>query len=210
MERKGNFPNSKNNNCACAKAPGEETGNKYDRGEHHHVVPVEDSAGGAATVFHEPNTERAPEQNADKVANIKCNGENKKHISADDSGEIKCCNSGGEGKPCKTDFKGIAVAFFNICKKVFKIFDVFNFSRNKILDVEFGRTDGKIFSAGENLEKHIDYPDKPKEMENGNFLKEIPTAHNIKLLRNKNPKANSCDKSKAAEKEFSFINFSEF
>ena len=137
MESEGNFPNSKNDDCAGAKAPGKESGNKNNRGEHHHVVPVENSAGGAAAVFHEPDAERAPEENADKVANIECNGENKKEVSADDSGEIKNSENRSERKPCKTDFNGVAVAFFDICKKVFEIFDVFDFSRDKIFYMEF-------------------------------------------------------------------------
>jgi hypothetical protein len=47
-------------------------------------------------------------------------------------------------------------------------------------------------------------------MENGKFPEEIPSAHNIKFLRRKNQKANGCNKNKTAEKEFSFINSSEF
>ena len=47
-------------------------------------------------------------------------------------------------------------------------------------------------------------------MENGKFLKEIPAAHNIELFRNKDPEADGCDKSETAEKEFSFIDSSEF
>ena len=210
MERKGNFPNRKNNDCTCAKAPGEETGNENDRGEHHHVVPVENSAGGAAAVFHEPYTERTPEKNADKVADIESNGENKKEALSDDSGEIKNSKNCGKGKPCKTDFNGVAVAFFNVCKKVFEIFDIFDLSRNKIFYMELRRTEGKIFSAGEDLKKHINDPDCPKEMENGKFFEEIPAVHNFELFRNKDPEADGCNKCKAAEKEFSFINFSEF
>ena len=137
MKRKRNFPDYKNDNCAGTKAPCEKSGNKNKGREHHHMVPVKNPAGCAAAVFHEPDTERTPEQNADKVANIKSNRENKKHISADYSGVIKCGNHSGQSKPGKTDFEGVTVAFFNICKKVFKILDVFNFSRNKILDMEF-------------------------------------------------------------------------
>ena len=137
MKGKRNFPNCKNKNRKCAKAPGKETGNKNNGREHHHVVPVENSAGGAAAVFHKPDSERTPEKNADKVANIKSNRENKKHVSADDSGEIKNSKNRSERKPCKTDFNGVAVAFFNICKKIFKIFDVFDFSGDKIFYMEF-------------------------------------------------------------------------
>ena len=47
-------------------------------------------------------------------------------------------------------------------------------------------------------------------MENGKFLKEIPAAHNVELLRNKDPEGDGGNKHKTAEKEFSLINSSEF
>ena len=137
MKGKRNFPNCKNKNRKCAKAPGKETGNKNNGREHHHVVPVENSAGGAAAVFHEPYPERAPEKNADKVADIKSNGQEQKNSASDDSGEINRADCGGEQKPDYADFDGIAVAFFDICKKVFEISDVFDLSRNKIFYAEF-------------------------------------------------------------------------
>ena len=137
MERKGNFPYCKDDNSTGAEAPGEETGNENNGGEHHHVVPVENSAGGAAAVFHEPDAERTPEKNADKVADIESDGKNKKHVSSDYSGEIKNSDHCDKRKPYKTDFDGIHIAFFDICEKVFKIADVFDLSRNKILYTEF-------------------------------------------------------------------------
>ena len=137
MKRERNFPNHKNDYRAGAKAPGEKSGNENNGGKHHHVVPVENSAGGAAAVFHKPDAERAPEKNADKVANIKSDGKNKKHVSADYSGKIKRSNNGDKRKPDKTDFKGVTVAFFNISKKIFEVSDVFDFSGNKILKAEF-------------------------------------------------------------------------
>ena len=137
MKRKRNFPNHKNDDCAGAKAPGEKTGNENNGGKHHHVVPVENSAGGTAAVFHKPDPERTPEKNADKVADIESDGKNKKHVSSDNSGEIKCADGGDKREPDKTDFNGVAVAFFNIGKKVFKVSDVFYLSRNEIFKAEF-------------------------------------------------------------------------
>ena len=137
MKRKGNFPYYKNDYCAGAKAPGEKSGNENDRRKHHHMVPVENSAGRAAAVFHEPDTERTPEKNADKIADIESDGKNKKHISSDYSGEIKNSDHCDKRKPDKTDSDGIHIAFFDICKKIFKIADVLDFSRNKIFKTEF-------------------------------------------------------------------------
>ena len=101
------------------------------------MVPVENSAGGTAAVFHEPDTERAPEKNADKVADVEGNGKNKKHVSSDCSGEIKHADYGNKREPHKADFDSVAVAFFDIGKKIFKVSDVFDFSRNEILKAEF-------------------------------------------------------------------------
>ncbi len=137
MESKGNFPYCKNDNCAGAKAPGEKSRYKNNGRKHHHVVPVEDAAGCAAAVFHKPYPERTPEKNADKIAYIKRNGKNKKHVSADNSGEIESAHSSNEQKPDDSDFKGVAVAFFDIREKIFEAAYVFDFSRNKILYAEF-------------------------------------------------------------------------
>ena len=137
MEGKGNFPYCKNNKSACAKAPGEKTGNENDGGKHHHVVPVKNSAGRAAAVFHKPHPEGTPEKNADQIADIKGDGKNKKHISSDNSAEIENADCGGEQKPDDSDFYGVAVAFFDIGKEVFKVADIFYFPRDKIFDAEF-------------------------------------------------------------------------
>ena len=101
------------------------------------MVPVENSAGRAAAVFHKPYPERTPEKNADKVADIESDGKNKKHISSDYSGEIKNSDHRDKREPDKTDSDGIHIAFFDICKKIFKIADVLDFSRNKIFKAEF-------------------------------------------------------------------------
>ena len=137
MKRKGNFPNYKNDDSPGAKAPGEKSGNENDGGKHHHMVPVENSAGGAAAVFHKPDPESAPEKNADKVADVKSDGKNTKHVSSDNSAEIKRADCGDKREPDKADFNSVAVAFFDIGKKVFKVSDVFDFSRNEILKAEF-------------------------------------------------------------------------
>ena len=137
MERERNFPDYKNDYRAGAKAPGEKSGNKNDGGKHHHVVPVENPAGGAAAVFHKPDPERTPEKNADKVADIESNGKNKKHVFSDYSGEIKRADYGNKREPHKADFDSVAVAFFDIGKKIFKVSDVFYLSRNEIFKAKF-------------------------------------------------------------------------
>ena len=101
------------------------------------MVPVENSAGGTAAVFRKPDPERTPEKNADKVADIESDGKNKKHVSSDNSGEIKRADYGNKREPHKADFDSVAVAFFDIGKKIFKVSDVFYLSRNEILKAEF-------------------------------------------------------------------------
>ena len=101
------------------------------------MVPVKNAAGGAAAVLHKPNPKRAPEKNADEVTDIESDGKNKKHVSADNSGEIKRTDGGDQQEPDKTDFDGVPVTFFDVFKKVFKVSDVFDLSRNEILKAGF-------------------------------------------------------------------------
>ena len=210
MERKGNFPDCKDDQSACAKAPCEETGNKNDRRKHHHMVPVENTACGAAAVFHKPNSERAPEKNADKVADIKSYRKEKKNSASDDSGKIDHSDCGSEQKPDKAYFQGITVAFFDICQKIFEIADIFYLMGDKILDAEFRRTEGEIFSARKNLEKHVKNPDEPYEMEEGNLIEEIPAEHDVILFRHKKKQSSGNQQNRTAEQKFEFIDFSEF
>ena len=210
MKRKGKFPNGKNNKSSGAKAPGEKSGNKNKRREHHQVVPVKNAAGCAAAVFHKPNPEGTPEKHADKIAYIKSNGEEKKHVLSDDSGKIENSYNGAERKPCKTDFNSIAVAFFYVFHKVLNVADVFDFRRDKIFDAEFCGTYGKKFSAWKNLKKHVHKPYCPKNMKNGKTFKEIPAAHNVILFRYKNQQKDRRNKGKASEQKFKFVYFSEF
>jgi len=137
MERKGNFPYRKNDYGNSAKAPGEKSRNKEKRRKHHDMVPVENSAGCAAAVFHEPDPERAPEKNADEVADIENDRKEQKHVSADYSGEIKRRNCSGKQKPDYSDFNGIPVAFFDVIQKVLKIADVFHLVGDEIIYAEF-------------------------------------------------------------------------
>ena len=137
MKRKRNFPYNKNDDSTGAKAPGEKSRNKNNGRKHHHVVPVKNAAGRAAAVFHKPNPERAPEKNADKVADIKNNGKQKQNFAVDEPGKINDSDSNGEQKPYNSDFNGVAVAFFYVCEKIFEVADIFYLSRNKILDAEF-------------------------------------------------------------------------
>ena len=58
---------------ACKKAV-----NKHKRRKHHKMVPVENAAGSTATRFHH-QSERAPEKNAYKVANVKRYANHKKY-----------------------------------------------------------------------------------------------------------------------------------
>ena len=137
VKRKRNFPYNKNDDSAGAKAPGEKSRNKNQGRKHHHMVPVENAAGGAAAVFHEPHPERAPEKHANKVANVKSHREKKKNVAVDYSGKIKCANRSTKNTPRKSYFYGVAVAFFYVFHKVLYVADVFDFGGNKIFKAEF-------------------------------------------------------------------------
>ena len=61
------LPSDKQKNSASEKAVGIESRYKNERREHHREVPIVYSAGGTASVFHEPRLERAEKQNTYKV-----------------------------------------------------------------------------------------------------------------------------------------------
>ena len=73
MARVCNFPNQKHRYRKCDKHvmnDGCGIENKENkRCKHHWVIPVIDTAGGTAFVFHHPRLERAEEHNADYIAN---------------------------------------------------------------------------------------------------------------------------------------------
>ena len=83
------FPNEKYNDRKRHKAFCKKTVHENQRTEHHQMIPVENTAGGAATVFHNKVPEGAPEQHANQIAYIEERG-NPKHCKiAEDALRVK-------------------------------------------------------------------------------------------------------------------------
>ena len=72
VEENAHFPNKPNDKREEKETPCIDAGDKEERCEHHQMVPVKDSAGGAATGLHK-KSEGAPDQNANQVADIENN-----------------------------------------------------------------------------------------------------------------------------------------
>ena len=68
MQVKGDLPADKQRHRQRQQAPGITSSHKKQRSEHHGIVPVINSAGTAAFVFHEPCLKRTEEEYADNIA----------------------------------------------------------------------------------------------------------------------------------------------
>ena len=79
VEVKAKLPDQQYNERANKKGKSKEAGNKHKGRKHHEVIPVENTAGGAAAVFHKDDAEGAPEQYADQVTKIKHGRDQKKN-----------------------------------------------------------------------------------------------------------------------------------
>ena len=64
----GDLPPQQQRHGASEQAVGIPVWDKNKRREHHRKIPVIDTAGGAAAIFHKPGLERAEEQNTDDIA----------------------------------------------------------------------------------------------------------------------------------------------
>ena len=77
------LPNDVNDDRQARQRPGVYPGDEQKRREHHKMIPVEDTAGGAAAILHKPNAKRTPEQHADQITHVKrCNEQHGKPIRA--------------------------------------------------------------------------------------------------------------------------------
>ena len=71
-DKDAKLPYSKGDYRHCKKRKGIEADYKHHRCKHHKMIPVKNTAGGAAFVLHN-KTEGTPYKNTDKVAYIKSN-----------------------------------------------------------------------------------------------------------------------------------------
>lgn len=147
------------------------------------MVPVKYAAGGAAAVFHKPGPKGAPKEHAHKVKDVKSDGDEKKDLAVYDAEKVKRTDGHRQKHPDGAHYKSVLLAFQNVVHKTAgaEIPKGLKTFREKFL-----RTYGKIFAAGHKLERYINKPDDPKDMEKGKAFKEIKAVHHVVLLRAKN------------------------
>ena len=92
------LPDEPGNNRHDKQRYGVKTAHENNGREHHQMVPVEDPAGGAAAVAHD-QTEGAPDQHSDQIADIKAYADEEKSGFVDDSVEIENSDYSNQGAP---------------------------------------------------------------------------------------------------------------
>ena len=90
----GQLPSDKESDCTAEEAISIPARNENKRREHHCEIPVIDSAGRAASVFHEPRLERAEEEYANDVADGVADRDEDKYSLVDDSGQVQRSDHG--------------------------------------------------------------------------------------------------------------------
>ena len=180
------------------QAPAVHAGEEQKRREHHQVIPVEDAAGGAAAVFHKPHPEGAPEQNADKIADIKCNRDKQEHSSSDNACEIERAYGAVEDKPHKSDENSVSVGLDYEADKFFVASLHIVFERLECALEKFLRSGGPISFGGNKLHDHVHHPNDPHKVEKAQAVKNMKAVHNIELLGQENKQQRAYDKNRAA------------
>ena len=94
IHKNANFPKQKDSNRDKQQRDRIKSADEDHRGEHHEVIPVEDAAGRAATVFHD-KAEGAPDENTDQIAHIEASTDEEKNLFADD---MRIIQGGKDGK----------------------------------------------------------------------------------------------------------------
>ena len=95
----GDLPSRQQNQGAAKQAIRIQTGNEHQRGEHHGKIPIVDTAGGTAPIFHKPRLERAEEQNADDIAHRVAKGDQDQNPSIKQARQVEGPNGGVQRQP---------------------------------------------------------------------------------------------------------------
>ena len=156
MQTDAGFPKDKQEQGNAEQTPCVEVGQKDQRGKHHGVIPVVNTAGAAAFIFHEPCLEWAEEENADHITDRIEQTDEKQNARIEDIGIIKCADDRVQQKPHSGDGKG---AFGRIQ------FDCFVFGRNEIFS-ELLLTPHAFIVRGEEAKNHADHKEDPDDTEN--------------------------------------------
>jgi hypothetical protein len=87
-----NLPTDKQNDRCEKQAPSKEILYKEQRGVHHKVTPVENSAVYTATIFHDKRLKRTPQNHANEISHIKEHRQQNQFFCADYLKQIEQCH----------------------------------------------------------------------------------------------------------------------
>ena len=143
------------------------------------MVPVENATGRAALVS-KHQTEWTPDENANKVADVKGYTYKEKVLAAKNLESFKGTDYGDERRPYCHYLTRRLVCFEYVILELIPIQKLIDSGSEFFLE-KFLRADCNILH-GKELRYHIIYPNHPQNVKNGKALKEIPALHNVKLI----------------------------
>ena len=125
------------------------------------MVPVEDAAGGAAAVAHH-QTEGAPHQHADQIADIEADGAHEQAQLADDAAEVQAADGQDQGGPDQEDLVGRLGGGDDVIPQGL----VIDFFQNGLEAVgeELHGAQGQLVADGQDLMDHIHHPKEPQQV----------------------------------------------
>ena len=144
-----------------------------DHGRHHHkMIPIEDAAGRAATVFHD-KAEGTPDENTDQIAHIEASTDEEKDLFADDVRVIQGGKDGKKSDPEEENLIRRARCGNDMIAKG-GIVDRFLEGAEASTE-ELTRANGKLFPYRNELTKHIKHPKHPKKVQGADLGKKAST-----------------------------------
>lgn len=162
VEQRAGFPKQEDRHGHQQQAAGKEAVDKEQGGEHHEMVPIEDTAGCATAIAHH-QAERAPNQYADQVADVEDDRAKEERGIAEHGFVMQPAKQRGQHRPKQEDAAGGAggaddVGFERLAVDLFQ-------DGTKMLLKELQGADGKILLNRKNLREHIEHPDPPEQMQ---------------------------------------------
>ena len=180
MTEGGDFPYCKHDDRKDHQAAGKETSNEKKGTEHHQMIPVENTAGGAAAVLHDKVPERTPKQNTDQVANIEKSCYPKQTKITENAFCMQQTERRGQRTPQNEDH----ICTFGCCFQSYGKFTdgqgIFCFAEVNTKRL-LGAQRSNNLSGRNKLGQHITDPYNPQKMEQGGFGKEAARIEWLKL-----------------------------
>ena len=142
------------------------------------MIPVENSAGGAASGSHQ-QAEGTPHQHANQITDIETYTNQKELMFSDDARSIQNTDRCDQCTPEKEHFVCRFRGGYNISAKGF----IVDFLPNglKTVGKQLLRSQRDFVFDGDDLQDHICHPNEPKQMEQGRHGEEIHVIEYIKL-----------------------------